>query len=838
ALALLLIVGLVILAAAAALRLFQPGHLDAGLDQFARGDYEGAIDVFDRVLASDGSNEEARYYRAIALRKDRRIDEAINDLVALRVQPKWAPRAFRQIVIGYLESDRVELARAEIEQVEDEITKNSIGAEAMGIFHLGDAQARENELARRLEQDVAPREGKYISQLAARAIRATSRNFSAATEKILERLKNERVDADVAVQIDGELSSAHDAVVSAINWFEKAASLADEGHGLPVARSHYELGLIAEFRRLEDESEIHWRALVGIELDDLKDDLDLWEETSLLRDRGREKLLKLLIDMERFQEAVDVAREVPADDRGLRPFEIDALLARAHEGLGQDDLMLEIVDRRLAKVDTVEMNFLRGRYHAARGEWEAALPYFEKALYKNRQRDHIEALARANLALKRYDIAASLFDELSTANPNSWEYLLLHVEAMEGNQWLTQARETMVEALRQPPFGTPGSVGYRRIRSYLDAFLDRNHLAPHDLYSAQTLYEEDPSNFDVARRYLDFLLASEATGKARLVVARIMDNCPTTDQAYYDVMLSCGRFSRMVGREAKAGELFRKAIATRPWEPDPRFGLAEAALAQGLTGVAWSEVQRLENLVPDDARLPDLRFRIALSEGNPKLAARETEAIMAGLGGTRNAPFEVVVNLGRAWLATGETKRVVKLVGDQRLDILTNADQGIEYGLLLIEAGQEDKGLQLVQKFVSADPTDRERVAKVAARLSQWHKHELQVALLEPLVLNAFHPDDGQIRYLAEAYRALGKNESFLNMADRLLQKGRTQQAYLWIADFCREHGQVTEILSLADAADRDNAMSADLLWMALDVAFEASDAERARNYLRKLQLL
>ena len=836
-----LVVGLLLISIVTAA--YFVSHMDGGgyesaVDEFRAGDYERAEGILDRILEAEGDNVDARYLRGVCRRLRKRFGPALQDLTLVRTRPDFESRAFREIIRCYIDENRLDQAAGELDEAARTLESAPLALEAIAEFHLARVREMESGIADRLRRALSGSQAKSLTSTLKRTLRATGRNYGAQVEIAERRMDQAEVDDETKVWLLNALDEAHDELVVTVNALRRAIEATEPGQTFEVPNARFEYADIATTRKQTKTAESQWQAIVDMSPADVRNDPVLVEELASIKVAAREKLVFQLVAANECERVIPLVEATATDDLGCHAYPLDVALARAQDKLGREDLMLEIVDRWLRRGEFHEMNFLKGRSLFRVGDYGKALPYLEKSISRNnRKPEYLRILARCCLELKRYDLAVAHYGDLVRRYPNDVELLREYVRSMEGMAWISEARETLSKALKKS-IARPGTEAHRVLRKDLEALLERYDLAPRDLYSSKKLYDEDPKNNDVARRYLSFLLDAGATGKARVVAARLENDCKPEDPAYCEVMRSVARFERESGREGRALTFIDKAIRAEPWRTDSRVFRARLLARLGRASDAWDEITRIEAIgVQENALLP-LKFRLYLLEGDDVNAVATARLIMAEKKTVTAADLAFIKSATEAAIRSGDKKSAKGFLALTRgLSGLDDHDK-VELALLKVEASDERTGLEdLVQALSNEDAALAEGPAAIK-ELARLGRFDLVTKIVDGIVMRDLRVPDEMLSLLARGYRELGQDEKFLTTVERLLGMGRTDLAYSWMAEFCLGRKKYLEVVSINDAAVRDHATTEQLLWDGVHAALARRDPSKARENLKRLRAL
>ncbi|HGY90009.1 MAG TPA: tetratricopeptide repeat protein [Planctomycetes bacterium] len=814
------------------------GGYEGAVSEFQAGDYEQAEGILDRLLEADGDNMDARYLRGVCRRLRKRFGPALQDLTLVRTQPEYESRAFREIIRCYVDEGRLDQAGSELDDLTENLKSAPLALEAIAEFHLARVREMESGIADRLRRALTGTRAKSLTGTLKQTIRATGRDYGAKVETAERRMDLFEVDEETHVWLLNSLDEAHDELVLTVNALKRAIESAESARTFEVPNARFEYAEIATARKQTKTAEDQWQAIVEMTPADVRNDPVLVEELASIKVAAREKLVFQLVAANDCEKVIPLVEATSTDDLGCHAYPLDVALARAQDKLGREDLMLEIVDRWLRRGEFHEMNFLKGRSLFRVGKFAEALPYLEKAISRNnRKPEYLRILARCCLELKRYDLAVAYYGDLVRRYPSDLDILREHVRAMEGMAWISEARETLSKALKKP-IARPGTQAHKILRKDLEELLERYDLAPRDLYSSKKLYDEDPKNHDVARRYLNFLLDAGATGKARVVAARLENECNAEDPAFCEVMRAVARFERESGRRERALAFIDRAIRSEPWRTDARVFRAKLLASLERVSDAWDEIARIEAIgIAEDTLLP-LKFRLYLLEGNDADAVATARLILdkKKAAAAKDLPF--IRSATEAAIRSGDknaAKAFLRLTrGLEGLDDHAK----VELALLKVESADERAGLEELVQALSSEDAALAEGPKAIRELARLGRFDLVAKVVDGIVMRDLRVPDEMLSLLAKAYRELGQDEKFLTTVERLLGMGRTDLAYGWMAEFCLDRKKYLEVVSINDAAVRDHATTEQLLWDGVHAALARRDPTKARENLKRLRAL
>ncbi len=836
-----LVVGLVlisIVSAAYFVSRIGGGGYESAVDEFQAGDYERSEGILDRLLEAEADNADARFLRGVCRRLRKRFGPALQDLTLVRTQPDYESRAFREIIRCYVDEGRLDQAAGELTDLTETLKAAPLALEAVAEFHLARVREMESGIVDRLRRALSESRAKSLTSTVKQTIRATGRDYGAKVEHAERRMDIAEVDDETHVWLLNALDEAHDELVVTVNALKRAIEAAESAQTFELPNARFEYAEIATVRKHARTAREQWQAIVDMTPDDVRNDPVLVEELASIKVAAREKLVFQLVAADDCERVIPLVEATKTDDLGCHAYPLDVALARAQEKLGREDLMLEIVDRWLRRGEFHEMNFLKGRSLFRVGKYTEALPYLEKSISRNnRKPEYLRILARCCLELKRYDLAVAYYGDLVRRYPGDLELLREHVRSMEGMAWISEARETLSKALKTS-IARPGTEAHKILRRDLEALLERYDLAPTDLYSSKKLYDEDPKNHDVARRYLGFLLDAGATGKARVVAARLENECNAEDPAFCEVMRAVARFERESGRRERALSFIDQAIRAEPWRTDARIFRARLLASLGRASDAWDEIARIEAIgAPNNALLP-LKFHLHLLEGDDASAVETARLILDDKKGAAAEDLAFIKSATEAAIRSGDKKAARGFLAlTRRLDGLDDHAK-VELAILKVESSDEKAGLEELVQALSDEDTALAEGPAAIKQLARLERFDLVAKVVDGIVMRDLRVPDEMLSLLARAYRELGQDERFLSTVERLLSMGRTDLAYGWMADFCLGRKKYLEVLSINDAAVRDHATTEQLLWDGVRAALARRDPGKARGNLKRLRAL
>ena len=813
------------------LQIVQPSHKEAGLDLILEGDFETAEKILDRVVSTDKNDLESRYYLGICRFERRDFKAALEQFTYLRVAPEWQVRAFYQIVKTHMESGTTSDAEAEITHSDQLPTTSPLVQEARGLYYLWRMNEVIAQMKERLSGTLGSKVATSLGSRATRIVYADAKVYGGSLDRFLLKLHD--TGYSDREQIETMLDRAHRDLISAFAALDQAARLADEDESRPeVPQSRYELARILEIRGRVGLVEKQRLAIIATSEDRLQGDRAFQRILTGLVGTVREQYAESLVSNGRFQAAIDFIKSIP-NGKGEGHYAFDRILAMAFDALGDRERTLVYADRWLQENTNLgAMNFLRGKYHFERREFEESVVYFEKAVGKRlRSREYGEFLARNYLVLNRFDRANSTLERILELSPDDWQIFLLRIRAMEGMGWIDDARRELTKAI-SGRFKTIGSPANRGLRVYLNEFLNRYEMAPKDLYIASKLYSEDSRNYMVGRSYLELLIEKKSFKTARRVAKEMSRECPVDDPEYFGVMLACARLYNLDGQHDEAIRLYQSAAAVSPADPRSYLGQARCHLANQRIGSAWEAVRKVEILDSRHAGLSRVRFDLKLIEGDATSALEEAEQMLVADA----LDFSRCIAAAQTALELGKGDRAREFLGRINEEDLEDPADIIEMSVLKIRSNQIEDGERALEQLVLARPDKIDLALEIASKLSTLGRPESVLGILGPLAAADLDIDWRALRAMAASYKALGDDHRYLETLVRLVRQGRRTIAFTEAMNFCFERGASLEVMSIAEAAAQQKIHSSRLFKQAAELALRERDLTRARRFERLMR--
>jgi lipopolysaccharide biosynthesis regulator YciM/thioredoxin-like negative regulator of GroEL len=805
--------------------LYSGTKVASGMDAFAVEDWESAQNALSRRVAANPGDNEARYYLGVAYRHRRLDDLALAELTALRASDAWRERAFYQIVRTLLDSERISDAGREVDEMEPALAGRSLATEARGLHLLASAEKTESGILERLDRAIGSQETGRVKGAVQRILRAEDEIFRRSLSVLNTRLSENHDMADpegltpLFERGQKEFKAAQAAFLEAIAIAEQSPAT------IEPARSRYEAARIFEARRRSAQAERLRRELVAIDEARLGGDLDLAIEFRYLHRRTVESLGRQLLSEDRAQEVIEVVKLIPPGRKGRRSYGFETLLAQAHAKLENDEELLDITDHWL-KEDSApaEMHFLRGDYHFDRQEYELAIFHLEKAhnAIPGRRRYRTQ-LAKAYAALSNFDRAQKHWDEISRAEPRNLEAHLARIRCLEGMKWTDEARIELSRLLREN-FPDRRSPEHLALREFMDEFLERNGMAPRDLYLAKKLYTEDPQNFVAGTRYLEFLMDAGDLTTARRLAARLQESLPPDHSEAFALHMASGRLALLRDEFDEAQKQFAAAAAESPYEASAFVGEARAHLGADRPEAAWRAVEKVRILAPEHEALLRLEFELHAEAGDTEAVAEKGLMLCE----TGPVTWTTAKRTVEALLDQEQVEPARSLLKKARALEKSDAIEQLDFALLLDRAGGFADAERLAFKIVEENADDDRIVRRAAKRFLEKGRYAVVIDALEPLVRQKELASPEILNLLAKAYEESGAIGRRLDLLARLRRRD-PKAADLAVAKFCAARSAWLEILSITENARVEDRLQAPLLRIAAEAALQLKDLDRAR---------
>ncbi len=263
--------------------------------------------------------------------------------------------------------------------------------------------------------------------------------------------------------------------------------------------------------------------------------------------------------------------------------------------------------------------------------------------------------------------------------------------------------EASLEMLREVVARQPNNVAGLELMAEAAQRAARWTEAEFALKSALGL---QPDNIGLRLRLGEVYLAMGDSSAARDVFRQLTERWPHSDRAW----AALGLLDARLGRQERALEELRTALAENPLLPEVQLALGELLLVQGRFDEALEPLRAASNLLPDDpqvsARLG--QAMLALGRDDGALTALRT-AVAGGF-----APPDVRRGLALALVRAGllsEAGRVIEQLGD-------NGDETVLLrAVLALERGIPKETEQGARAVLAARPTDPAVLNLLAAAL-------------------------------------------------------------------------------------------------------------------------
>ncbi|MFQ5876140.1 MAG: tetratricopeptide repeat protein [Acidobacteriota bacterium] len=374
--------------------------------------------------------------------------------------------------------------------------------------------------------------------------------------------------------------------------------------------------------------------------------------------------------------------------------------------------------------DTANSHNNRGILHLRMGRYEEAIGEFERAI--ERSEDLAIArinIARARLAMKQYDAAASVLGELLESSPRSKEAEnLLGTIRMEQGR-LQEAKAHFERALRYEPNFTEAhnSLGllYDRLGRTDEALrlfrraveVDPDYAEPYNniglihkregrpdeaIAAFRRAIEADP---EFAGSYSNLALMYEEKGDLEKA-ERQFRNALRRDANNADVRSNYGGLLYMLGRLQEARRELERTI-----ELDPSHASAHNNLGAvyGRLGLAEEEIAAYRKAVQLDPGYADAYHNLGLALLK-RGSAEEGESALRRAVEVDPGYARGYAALGRALMARGETTGAIELLSRGCAAAPGSAELQALLGEALIRAGDLQGGLAAMRRSLEIEP--------------------------------------------------------------------------------------------------------------------------------------
>lgn len=827
------IVAVIAVAATVGFLKLQGSHKASAMDAIGDGDYAEAENILDRVITADPADMEAIYYRGFCYQQQRNIDAAIKDYEKTRSNEKWWAFSFYRTVEVLLVDGRVNEAKAEIDAIDPRFDKSALAQEAIGKFYLWQFERGLKRSHQLLAPSIGDRPADQMRTYIRRVVMADSKIYAASLDRMLANLARDH-DFNKTAALTTIIEQTHDALLAAHIAFKKAGALAlNNPSQSAVLTAHENLADIYETRKRYSDFEKHLRSILTINKENFLGEIPRENALKGRQIKARLRLAESRLNAKKYEDAIKVASAVEFGDLNRLPYRFERIIAEAHKGLGNEEKALAIAEYWLKiQPKYPSINFIKGSYFFNNGDYDSAYTYLEIAVGKRyRGKEFVPTYVECLLKLGKYDRANTVLDKVLEARPDDWQAAILKIQALEGMGWIDDARTSLNKMLGSR-FNKPGTEANKALRKFMEVLIARNDLLPKTLNSAQVLYSEDKSDFDIGRRYLDLVLEAGGVAKARTLAHDLFDRCPQNDPARFQVMMSTGKAFETLKLNDLAIRSYGEAIKKRPYDVQAHVGVARNEVSLGQIGQANRALDHASALAPELPELHRIKFDILLAEHRVPEALREAQKWVSKDGKDRPTLLKIAGLL----LGQGKTqfaKQTISLIESIKSNTI---DEDVKLALLQVRAGLDKKAIATLDSVVTTRSFGTSHLTNLCRKLADVDRHDLVIRYMAKRVFDDNEISSDAVSILAAAYRASNDTEKFLNLLARLRRRGRNTESFLWAAEFCASHEANIEVLSITESSISQRAATPELLDLGIRKALEMGRKDLAAQFLTELK--
>lgn len=665
--------------------------------EFARGDFEQASETFQKVIDDSPKNSVARIGLVRVLLAQDQPDAALEHIEHL-----GANKDSKDPVVNYLralvarQKNELDEAQRALREVLSVAPTHAPSLLLLGSIHYAKRELEQAEALLIRYLGMSPGNMAAIKMLS--AVHLRNRAADAALARLLPAVEQTAQDAQLLALV-GSAYIAKGDFQQATDYFEQAAALQpDSGIRTQLAISHIASGDT-------DKGVSELRSVVELDPEFARADY----------------LLALIyLRQGKFDEALATAERLAEGPSA--PIALN-LMGAAYEGKGMPDKARGEYQRALSinsdyqtpALNVARLDFLQGDVEAAKSQYEAVL---------DADPDNGSALgALAQIALKqgRTADAVKLLERSRRSHPKMVDARLLLAEHYLKSGKVSEALSVASEAYEIAPqhpstllvLGQAHLVSqnYAGAASMFDELLSQNpQLARARYYqgvararlgdiegarsSLQQALELEPELLD-AKANLGALALAVGDVETALEIALELQ---TDDPSRVDGYVLHGDALMQQGSPALAREAYEKALAISPQSAT----VIKAAVARRTMGSADDAYRFLHKWT--DQHPADAAVRLALagayhSAGETANAAKQYEQVLEA------NPDSVLALNNLAWIYyDSQNERALDLAKRAYEQAPDRGEIADTYGWLLVEAGQLEQGLALLEKAVTQVP--------------------------------------------------------------------------------------------------------------------------------------
>lgn len=476
----------------------------------------------------------------------------------------------------------------------------------------------------------------------------------------------------------------------------------------------------------------------------------------------------LYVDTQRNQEAREdvefLKAEFPWDPRA---YYLDSLLAQR---AGDKEAAREALQRSAAALTRIGADelqrrspllLLAGLVHYSLGEYERAIEFLSAYIRKYPlQPGARKLLGAALLATGDHFRAVEVLEPALRAEPDDYRTMELLGMAYMRRGWHVQAAE-LLDRAAQLHTATPGvriDAALNRLASgdasavaELEQVFDQNPdqnsagmaaamaylrqgKSQAALRVAEALQSREPENLTVLS-----LLASAQVGAGQLDPARrTLERILARDQDFVPARLNLARLDLLQGKPADAQQRLLALLKDHPDHAAAMVELARTAHAQDNPQETLRWLEKARAAAPDFAEPSVLLIDVHLQAG------RVAEAMTVAKEALSRQPenLELVLALGRAALAAGDTKQVQSVLSTR--SYLAGFDAQWLYRIAALQraAGANVEAVYTLQKAAKGDPASKPVQVALAESLIAAQRWDEAEAVAASLMRS--HPADAQ----------------------------------------------------------------------------------------------
>ncbi|HES58390.1 MAG TPA: PEP-CTERM system TPR-repeat protein PrsT, partial [Firmicutes bacterium] len=452
--------------------------------------------------------------------------------------------------------------------------------------------------------------------------------------------------------------------------------------------------------------------------------------------------------------------------------QVDVAIILTHIKLGEYDQALDAIDALEREMpDSGAVDNLRAAVYLGKGDRKTARRHLEKALSSGSPSIGA-AINLAQLEMKDGDVASARgrFELVLSWDENNLPAML----GLARLAAINKDEQQLVHWLNRAIKAHPTAMAPREL-------LARHHLAKREpqkaLNLAREAYDADPDNPDTIELLGQVQLASGEPRSAVSTFHRLVQLRPRSPVGHYRV----GIAELAAGNISAAADALGKAVDLKPHYLEAQSALVNVKLRQGRHQDALEIARQVQEQWPEspqgfllegEARIAQRQFPAAIEAFERALKIQEDSAAITGLhrallgsGDAAGADMRLVrwlerrpedsavrAHLAQSYLLQGKNGKAVEqyeaLLKSQPKDVralnnlawlyhfeqderaLATAEKAYQlapenflmqdtFGWLLVEAGEVERGLDLLQKAARTAPTDSEAHYHLAAALAR-----------------------------------------------------------------------------------------------------------------------